>query len=102
MLDVRPGDGRNAVQEVAAREVRIIAAVHDRQGPVDGEGFAVDLEAGEEDVVFGFEGAENAASAGDWDNIETERGIEEKFNPRASEGLAIDLVANLGGKLEEG
>lgn len=107
VLNVRPGDGRNAVQEVAAGEapagvVTIIAVVHNRQGPVDGEGLAVDLETGEEEVVFGFVAAENAASAGDRDNTDVERGIEGQVDPRASEGVAVDLVANLRGKLEEG
>lgn len=107
VLNVRPGDGRYAVQEVAAGEapagvVTIIAVVHNRQGPVDGDGLAVDLETGEEEVVFGVDGAENASSAGGWDNTDVERGIEGQIDLRASEGLAVNLVANLGGKLEEG
>lgn len=102
MLDVWPGDGRNAVQEVAAGEVRIIAVVHDRRGPVDGEGLAVDLETREEEVVFGFVAAENGASAGDRDNVKAERGIAEELDPGTSEGVAVDFVANLRGKLEEG
>lgn len=45
---------------------------------------------------------EDAAAAGDWDNIDVHRGIEHQGNIRASEGLAVDLVADLRGELEEG
>lgn len=102
VLDVGLGDGRDSVQEVAAGEVTLATVADNSGGPVEGESLEVDLDTGEQEVVVGVGGVEDAASAGDRNNVDVERGIDDQGDLGGSEGLAVDLVANLGGKLEEG
>lgn len=96
------GDGRYSVQEVVVGEVAVAAAADDSGGPVECEGLEVDLNAGEEDVVVGVDGAEGAASAGAGDNLDVERRVDGQGNLGAGKGLAVDLVANPRGKLDQG
>lgn len=102
VLDEGLGEGRDSVQEVAAREVTIATVADDSGGPVECESLEVDLNTGEQEVVVGVGGVEDATSAGDGNNVDVQRGIDDQGDLGASEGLAVDLVANLRRKLEEG
>lgn len=94
-------DVGDAVQEVAAAEVAVAAVANNGLGPVDDDSLEVGLDTGEEELVLGDSGSEDAASAADGDDLDVDGRVNDESDLRASKGLLVDLVSNLSGEPEQ-